>query len=456
MTPFLKFLCLNSSGELTRCKVILGIVRCYRIVSEAEPQRGRMASSEGTTFLRVVFVLGELNMRMKTARISVALLVLWGLLSSVGAPAANATTIYWTDTGTSKIQRADLNGSGIEDLVTIGVILPIDIALDTAGGKMYWTEASPADFMIGRADVDGTNVGHIITGLVSPSGIALDVSSGKIYWTDTGMSKIQRANLDGSGVEDLVTTAVILPIGIALDTAGGKMYWTEASPADFNISRAELDGSNVEPLITGLDSPSGIALDVSSGKMYWTDTGTSKIQRANLDGSELEDLVTTGVILPIRIALDIAGGQMYWTEGSPADFMIGRADLDGTNVGYIVTGLDSPSGIALDTGADLPTSVRDGLSAPGRFLLAQNWPNPFYPVTTIAYSIAKSSSVELRVYDTLGRLVRSLVNEPQEPNNYRVIWNGKNNAGNEVVSGVYFYTLTTGTFRATRKMVLLR
>ena len=306
---------------------------------------------------------------MKTARISVALLVLWGLLSSVGAPAANATTIYWTDTGTSKIQRADLSGSGIEDLVTTGVILPIDIALDTAGGKMYWTEASPADF---------------------------------------------------------------------------------------NISRAELDGSNVEPLITGLDSPSGIALDVSSGKMYWTDTGTSKIQRANLDGSELEDLVTTGVILPIRIALDIAGGQMYWTEGSPADFMIGRADLDGTNVGYIVTGLDSPSGIALDTGADPPTGVGDGQSAPGRFLLAQNWPNPFNPVTTIAYSIAKSSSVELRVYDTLGRLVRSLVNEPQEPNNYRVIWDGKSNAGNEVVSGVYFYTLTTGTFRATRKMVLLR
>ncbi len=52
--------------------------------------------------------------------------------------------------------------------------------------------------------------------------------------------------------------------------------------------------------------------------------------------------------------------------------------------------------------------------------------------------------------------MRSLVNEPQEPNSYRLIWDGKSNAGNEVVSGVYFYKLTAGTFRATKKMVLLR
>ena len=54
------------------------------------------------------------------------------------------------------------------------------------------------------------------------------------------------------------------PVGVALDVLAGKMYWTEASPADFMISRANLDGSNAELLVTGLTSPSGIALDVSS------------------------------------------------------------------------------------------------------------------------------------------------------------------------------------------------
>ena len=90
--------------------------------------------------------------------------------------------------------------------------------------------------------------------------------------------------------------AVLTPVEIALDTAGNKVYWTESTLADFMIQRADLDGSNVELLVTDLVSPSGIALDVAAGKMYWTDVGSSKIQRANLDGSGVEDLVTTGVI----------------------------------------------------------------------------------------------------------------------------------------------------------------
>ncbi len=265
-------------------------------------------------------------------------------------PRSVAQTIYWTDIGTSKIQRVNLKGGvGVEDLVTVGqVFTPVSIALDVPGGKMYWTEASPADFMIGRANLDGTDVVYLVTGLVSPSGIALDTSGGKMYWTDIGTGKIQRANLDGSAVEDLLTFGVVFtPVDIALDVDAGKMYWTEAYLADFMISRADLDGSNVELLVTGLVNPSGIALDTSGGKMYWTDLGTGKIQRANLDGSVVEDLVTTGVIAPVRLALDLAGGKMYWTERSPADFMISRANLDGSEVEFLITGLTSPSGIAL-------------------------------------------------------------------------------------------------------------
>ena len=70
------------------------------------------------------------------------------------------------------------------------------------------------------------------------------------------------------------------PIGLALDLAGGKMYWTDY--ATDKIQRANLDGSGVEDLVTsGLDWPVGIALDLAGGKMYWTDRGTDKIQRAS-------------------------------------------------------------------------------------------------------------------------------------------------------------------------------
>ena len=294
-----------------------------------------------------------------TASHSASFMLSW-LLVFIVVSCADAQTIYWTDIGSSKIQRVDLSaGVGVEDLLTMGrVFTPVDIVLDQAGGKMYWTESAPADFMIQRANLDGTNVELLVTGLVNPSGIALDVAGGKMYWTDIGTGKIQRANLDGSAGEDLLTVGVVFtPVDIALDVAANKIYWTQSAPADFMIQRADLDGSNVELLVTGLVNPSGIALDVAGGRMYWTDLGTGKIQRANLDGSGVEDLVTTGVKEPVRIALDVPAGKIYWTEASPADFMISRANLDGTGVEFLITGLTSPSGIALELHAGPTTGA---------------------------------------------------------------------------------------------------
>ena len=88
--------------------------------------------------------------------------------------------------------------------------------------------------------------------------------------------------------------------------------------------------------------------------------------------------------------------------------------------------------------------------------LAQNYPNPFNPITTIAFSIADDAQVSLRVYDVTGALVRTLVDESRKKNNYRITWDGKNNQGTSVASGVYFYRLVAGDFQATKKMVLLR
>ncbi len=248
--------------------------------------------------------------------------------------------VYWTDPGTGKIQRANLNGSGVEDIVA-GLGTPLGIALDPGGGKLYWIAL--ATNKIQRANLDGTGVEDLVTRLRGLRGIALDPGAGKMYWTDYS-DKIQRANLDGSGVEDLVT-GLRSPDGIALDPGGGKMYWTDWS-AD-RIQRANLDGSGVEDLVTGLSTPSDIALDPGAGKMYWVDPGADKIQRANLDGSGVEDLVI-GLSRPLGIALDPSAGKMYWTE--PDTDKIQRANLDGTGVEDLVTGLTNPVGIALDLG----------------------------------------------------------------------------------------------------------
>jgi hypothetical protein len=88
---------------------------------------------------------------------------------------------------------------------------------------------------------------------------------------------------------------------------------------------------------------------------------------------------------------------------------------------------------------------------PSEFRLEPNFPNPFNPSTTISYDLPKSSSVSLKIFNTLGQLVATLVDERKELGYYAVQWNASN-----VPSGIYFYRLQAGEFLETKKMVLLR
>ncbi len=89
--------------------------------------------------------------------------------------------------------------------------------------------------------------------------------------------------------------------------------------------------------------------------------------------------------------------------------------------------------------------------------LAQNTPNPFNPTTTISYSLASAGRVTLRIYDVAGRLVRTLVDDDHAPAGSReATWDGRDNSGATVASGVYFYRLEAGSFVSTKKMLLLK
>ncbi len=88
--------------------------------------------------------------------------------------------------------------------------------------------------------------------------------------------------------------------------------------------------------------------------------------------------------------------------------------------------------------------------------LLQNYPNPFNPTTIISFSVPKRTSVRLHVYDAIGRLVATLVDEELGAGNYSVQWNGTDRNGSRVSSGVYFYRLQSDTFTETKKLLLLR
>jgi hypothetical protein len=89
--------------------------------------------------------------------------------------------------------------------------------------------------------------------------------------------------------------------------------------------------------------------------------------------------------------------------------------------------------------------------------LAQNYPNPFNPTTTIAFTVKDQAQVNLKIYNVAGQLVKTLVNDVRTPGITHVVsWDGRNNTGQSVSSGVYFYKLVTKDFTQTKKMVLLK
>ena len=303
--------------------------------------------------------------------------------------------MYWTEEGIATVRRANLDGTGVEDLVTGRRREPGGIALDVAAGKMYWTDGGSRRDLAGRpgrlqrrdhhvrqrrpggsragcrcrqgvlgrhhaenirwADLDGSNVEDIIDGGLSDTkSIALDVATGSIYWINFGMPTIQRADLDGSNVGSLVEEFRgygVYPQDIALDAEAGKMYWVEEIEMG-SIKRANLDGSGIEELLSGdgLSETECIALDAAAGRLYWIQDGNTRIRRADLDGSDARDIVVNGEGGLQCIALDTQGEKIYWHDSAARS--IRRANLDGSGVEDLVTrGVGSPARMAVDGGS---------------------------------------------------------------------------------------------------------
>jgi hypothetical protein len=102
----------------------------------------------------------------------------------------------------------------------------------------------------------------------------------------------------------------------------------------------------------------------------------------------------------------------------------------------------------------------DEIDAPRNTSLAQNFPNPFNPMTRIEFDLARDGQVSLTIYDVAGRLVRTLIDAPMTRGRYigenAAVWDGFDESGQRVSSGVYFYRLNAPDFIATRKMVMMK
>ncbi len=165
-----------------------------------------------------------------------------------------------------------------------------------------------------------------------------------------------------------------------------------------------------------------------------------------------------------KLALEVEGNQIScWYDeqlmpGCPyTDDTISEGGLFGV---YTLDMVSLASTYVEDIIVTLPDTPvepeQNELLTPERLLLSQNFPNPFNPHTTIEYKIADWDNVSLTIYDIQGRLVKRLIEQPQAAGNYTIEWNGINEKGLFVDSGIYIYRLQTATAIQTKQMILLK
>ncbi len=226
-----------------------------------------------------------------------------------------------------------------------------------------------------------------------------------------------------------------------------KYYWKVkskniAGESNFSSVYSYTTGFPVTPVLI---EPAHKTLDVSiSPTLKWAKLPTAETYRLQLTRNSLTFNEQT-IILDTTVA----------------DTSLTLNNLDGLTIYYWRVSAQNEYGSSLWPGSfgfrtQEIVAVKDGNEIPSDYKLYQNYPNPFNPTTNIKFSIPKMGTVEIKVYDILGREVVELVNEDFAAGSYTATWDGKNDFGSQVPSGVYIYTIRSGQFISSKKMILLK
>jgi hypothetical protein len=209
-------------------------------------------------------------------------------------------------------------------------------------------------------------------------------------------------------------------------------------------------------LILATDSSAHVILDFPLGGE--TFTGSEKIN----------------IQWHVQIPHDQENWDLYFSDDGGASWQAIELDMETSQLHYqwtvpqitteqarIRVIMDNTGQDYIDTSGDFKIQEANGLREaqtenPKTFALFANYPNPFNPLTFISYQLPVVSAVKLIVYDQLGNPVKILVDKTQPAGIHRVQWDGRNNLGNSIASGVYLYRLEAGAFTQVRRMVLLR
>ncbi len=263
----------------------------------------------------------------------------------------------------------------------------------------------------------------------------------------------------------LVTSILVLFLvpAVVMAANSDKFVAAKAAPTTSDELVVPLEVANTQQLVA-MDIPLGFSEGATLDKVVFTDRVKSfEIQIANIDNEnhqvviglismvskELPDLnVGTGPIAELHFKLDngVTGVELKAVE------------LENPNhqLTYYYNDYSSGRPEVQSVHPEFETQFVAKDAVPSVFALHQNSPNPFNPTTSIKYDMPKAGDVQIAVFNVLGQRVTDLVNGYQEAGSHEVVWNGKDDAGSSVASGIYFYRIKTSEYSDTKKMVLLK
>ena len=274
-------------------------------------------------------------------------------------------------TDTDKIQLSP-SGSVVQ---YESVLQKTGLAVNTAEGKVYWSEHDRNGDAIKRANLDLTGVEVLGTLPTTPYNLSIDTVGKRLYWINSSKREVQSAALNGENIQTVIdldsnTTNIVVDgdiTDIAVVTGGGKLYWADK----YSIWNVNLDGTNAKIVLTGWGTSrtTGIGgIAIADGKIYWTGhqsgtgddhIGSSTIHRANLNGTGIETAAFT-YGKATSIAVDTAANKVYWTNSLGG---IQRVDIDGGEVEAVVSGITPPGDFVVVPGVQPTTPTTPDTSA---------------------------------------------------------------------------------------------
>jgi hypothetical protein len=189
----------------------------------------------------------------------------------------------------------------------------------------------------------------------------------------------------------------------------------------------------------------------------WLENGLKWINAPTLSGAPLSAVgavnVDTWVEFDVTSAISGDGIYSFGLKNNSSD-LVYYSSKEGTNKPELVIQTGSSTIVSSKSAVIDGMLALSGGALPEQFSLSPNYPNPFNGQTVIEYALPQPAKVRLVIYDALGHLIRTLVDATQPAGYHRAMWDGKNDSGVRVSSGMYFYQLETGLQKFARKMIL--